>query len=92
MVHGGGQVGVALDVTADGFELSVQDDGAGATPGTLERLRTARPGRQDAARSRRGGGLGSGIVNAIAHRVGWRVRWDSDGGMRVTVSGPLSGW
>ena len=94
LVHGraGGEVIVALDREADRFTLSVSSEGPPVEPEVLERLRRRTLDPTGPSRTREGG-LGVGIVNAVAALAGWRVAYHAreGGGLLVLVSGPRAG-
>lgn len=89
----GGHVAVVLDSGADGFELTVADDGPGVTEEELGRLGEARF-RGGEARSRRpeGSGLGLSIAKDVAARHGFRLefRRPEAGGLLALLAGPVA--
>jgi signal transduction histidine kinase len=95
VAHGepGGHVAVLLSTHADGFTLTVVDDGPGVPPTDLPRL-SERTFRSDEARRRdpKGSGLGLTISSEVCRRAGWTLRLESEQprGLRATITGPLA--
>lgn len=77
----GGHVAVLLDASADGFVLSVTDDGPGVTDEELAQL-TSRWFRGSDARTRRpdGRGLGLAIAAAAVERLGLSLTFSRPAG------------
>ncbi len=90
-VRYGGRARVALEVSAERFVISVEDDGPGIPESELERV-FAPFYRLDASRSRDTGGTGLGlaVVRSIVRGHGGDVLLSNraEGGLRVTVSLP----
>jgi signal transduction histidine kinase len=84
----GGHVAVLLDRAADGFALSVTDDGPGVTDEELAQL-TTRWFRGSDARTRRpdGHGLGLAIAAEACRRLGLSLTFSRPGdtGLRVEI-------
>ena len=77
----GGHVAVLLDASADGFALSVTDDGPGVTDDELAQM-TSRWFRGSEARTRRpdGRGLGLAIAAAAVERLGLSLTFSRPAG------------
>ncbi len=85
-----GHVALVLARVADGFVITVRDDGPGVTVEALARL-GERAFRTDEARQRdpRGSGLGLAITRALCDRCGWRISFSAlePRGLEVTLRG-----
>lgn len=89
----GGWVAVTVDRRDDRFEVRVVDDGPGLAPGEQFDALLREGARGDAGR-RRGDGSGAGlaITQRVATAYGWRLAAATppDGGIAVTIDGPLA--
>jgi len=89
----GGRVALVLAVEDGRFHLKVMDDGPGVPDEDLPHLGERRF-RGEEARTRRpdGQGLGLSITREVAARHGFALTFarNDDGGLDVTVSGPLA--
>jgi signal transduction histidine kinase len=86
----GGHIDISAEATAEGARLVVADRGPGIPlPARSEALR--RFGRLDAARSRRGAGLGLSLAAAIARLHGGQLLLsDNAPGLKVTIELPAT--
>jgi signal transduction histidine kinase len=86
----GGHIDITAESTRDGARLVVADRGPGIPlPARSEALR--RFGRLDAARSRRGAGLGLSLAAAIARLHGGALLLtDNNPGLKVTIELPAA--
>ncbi len=93
-IRHGEQVTVMLEVVADGFAISVEDDGPGI-PVALraEALLPFRRLEHDGARTEGGAGLGLAIADKAARAMGGALVLDESamGGLRVRVVLPGAG-
>lgn len=85
----GGEIGLALSLSADALRLTVSDRGRGI-PEADRAQATARFGRLDSARSLPGAGLGLALVEAVARLHGGRLELDDNApGLLATIVVPI---
>ncbi|MEM6926273.1 MAG: HAMP domain-containing sensor histidine kinase [Myxococcota bacterium] len=95
IIHGSGDVGVVLDASDGRFSVTVHSAGPPIDPDLLASLgarRLERPTDPSRTRAPQGSrGLGVAIVNAVARGAGFDLRYEGgeEGGLRVTLSGPV---
>ncbi len=88
LAHGGSHVAVVLEAHADGFLLSIADNGTELADTDAHDL-AARTFAADAARPR-GPGLGVAIANEVARQVAWEISYTApEGGLRVEIRGQV---
>ncbi len=81
-----GHVALILERTGDRFRVTVADDGANVDDALAAQLAVGTP---DSPARTRGRGLGLRIVRRVAELHGLTLRFEAEGGLRVTLEGPL---